>query len=112
MWSGWPEHVVGFSQGGLSISETADLLEFSQISDSRVYTYWVWETETLWMQSSVYENTLLMRENKEELTDWFKLTGADTPDTIVTQLTTLYISYINRKTSLHEQYYLVLEWNY
>ena len=50
--------IVGARQGGLSISETADLLGFSCTTGSRVG-----------------RNALLMREVRREGPNWSKLTG-------------------------------------
>ena len=57
--------IVGARQGGLSISETADLLGFSRTTVSRVCCKeWHEKKKHPVRRSSVCKNALLMREEK------------------------------------------------
>ena len=67
--------IVGARQGGLSISETADLLGFSHTTVSRVCREWCEKQKHPVSSSSVGRNALLMREVRGEGPDWSKLTG-------------------------------------
>ena len=55
---------AGGRQGGLSISETADLLEFSHTTVSRVYSEWCEKNEETSSGQQFYrqKHALLMRE--------------------------------------------------
>ena len=66
--------IVGARQGGLSISETADLLGFSW--DSRRSTENDAEKKHPVRNSSVGRNALLIREVRAEGPDWSKLTDS------------------------------------
>ena len=68
--------IVGARQGGLSISETADLLGFSCTTVSRSLQRMVRKTKKHPVSSSsAGRNALLMREVRGEGPDWSKLTG-------------------------------------
>ncbi len=57
-----------------SISETADLLEFSLKTISRVYREWSEKDKYPVSGNSEGDNALLMPEVSGEWPDWFKLT--------------------------------------
>ena len=63
---------VGARQAGLSISETADLLEFSHTMISRIYKERL-RKKYLVNKSFMGKNALLMPEVRGEWTDWFEL---------------------------------------
>ena len=69
--------IVAARQGGLSISETADLLGFSHTTVSRVCREWCKKKQKRHpvSSSSAGRNVLLMREVRGEGPDWSKLTG-------------------------------------
>ena len=58
--------IVGAKQGGLSISDTADLLGFSHTTVSRVSREWCEIKKHPVSSSSAGRNTLLMRVVKEK----------------------------------------------
>ena len=68
--------IIGARQGGLSISETADLQGFSRTTVSRVCREWSDKTLNIqWAAVLRAKNVLLMREVRGEGPDCSKLTG-------------------------------------
>ncbi len=63
--------VVGARRAGPSISKTADPLEFSRTTISRVYREWSKKRKYPVSGSCVDENALLMSEVRGEWLDWF-----------------------------------------
>ena len=66
--------IVGARQGGLSITETADLLGFSHRTVARVCREWC-KKQNRRVAVLQAETHLLMREVRGEGPDWSKLTG-------------------------------------
>ena len=66
--------VVGARQGGLSISETADLLEFSRKTVSRVCREWC-EKEKPSSEHQFEQKHLVNERGQRRWADWSKLTG-------------------------------------
>ena len=70
--------IVGARQGGLSISETADLLGFFHTQQSLEFAEnGAKNKKHPVSSSSAGKNALLMREVRGEGPDWSKLTGSD-----------------------------------
>ncbi len=68
--------VVGARRAGLSISKTADILEFPRTAISRVYSVWMVRKKRKHPVSGscVDENALLMSEVREEWAEWLEMT--------------------------------------
>ena len=88
--------IVGARQGGLSISETADLLGFSHITVSRVCKEWREKKTHPVSSSSVCKNTVNERGQRRRA----RLVKADRKVT-VTQITTHYNSGVQKSISEH-----------